>query len=229
MRARRTSKAVKRARGWAAKGTLLLVAAVASALYMGAAVPAAESPSAIESLRRFFNEVNSYTAAFHQDLLDEAGKPVQASSGRLWIARPNKFRWNYTEPYKQQIVGDGEKIWIYDEELEQVTVREMGRALLDTPAMLLAGKGRLEDQFAIRDLGTQGKLEWVQLLPKKKESGFEEFRIGFERGKIRQLELVDGLGQTTRYTLRDGMENVSIKSTRFEFEPPAGVDVVGEP
>lgn len=202
---------------------------VASVLYASAGIPAAEAPSAIESLQRFFNEVNSYTAAFHQDQLDESGRPVQEAAGRLWIERPNKFRWNYEKPYGQQIVGDGERIWIYDEELKQVTVRELGRALLDTPAVLLAGKGRLEDQFTIKNLGTQGRLEWVQLLPKKKESGFEEFRIGFEQGRIRQLELVDGLGHTTRYTLRDAMENVRVAPARFVFEPPPGVDVVGEP
>ncbi|BAU48551.1 membrane protein [Sulfurifustis variabilis] len=206
---------------------LLLAAALAG--FIGPLVAATEAPGAIQSLNRFFNEVKSYTAAFHQDLLDETGKPVQESTGRLWIERPNKFRWNYDKPYKQQIVGDGGKIWIHDEELQQVTVREMGQALLDTPAVLLAGKGRLEDQFTIKNLGTQGKLEWVQLVPRKKESGFEEFRIGFEKGKIRQLDLVDGLGQTTRYTLRDGMENVKISPARFVFEPPPGVDVVGEP
>jgi outer membrane lipoprotein carrier protein len=203
--------------------------AVALVALIGPLSAATDAPNAIQGLQRFFNEVQSYTAAFRQDLLDESGKSAQESSGRLWIQRPNKFRWNYDKPYKQQIVGDGEKIWIFDEELQQVTVREMGRALLDTPAVLLAGKGRLEDQFRINDLGTQGKLEWVQLLPRNKESGFEEFRIGFEKGKISQLELVDGLGQTTRYTLRDAMENVKISPARFEFEPPPGVDVVGEP
>lgn len=207
----------------------VVLAAGLLALVMPLFAAAPASPDAIQSLQRFFGEVKSYTAAFHQDRLDEAGKPVQESVGRLWIERPNKFRWNYDKPYKQQIVGDGEKIWIHDEELQQVTVREMGQALLDTPAVLLAGRGRLEDQFTIKNLGTQGKLEWAQLIPRKKESGFEEFRIGFEQGKIRQLELVDGLGQTTRYTLRDGMENVKIGPARFVFEPPPGVDVVGEP
>lgn len=207
----------------------VVLAAALTVLVVPLFAAAQTSPNAIQSLQRFFGEVNSYTAAFHQDQLDEGGKPLQESTGRLWIERPNKFRWNYDKPYKQQIVGDGEKIWIYDEELQQVTVREMGRALLDTPAVLLAGRGRLEDQFAIKDVGSQGKLEWVQLIPRKKESGFEEFRIGFEKGKIRQLELVDGLGQTTRYTLRDGMENVKISPKRFVFEAPPGVDVVGEP
>lgn len=212
-------------RYWSTLGS----AVFAGALAVNASAAAPTADDALKSLQRFFNQVNSYTAAFHQDRLDEGGKPLEESTGRLWIERPNKFRWNYDKPYKQQIVGDGERIWVFDEELQQVTVREMGRALLDTPAVLLAGKGRLEDQFTIKNLGTQGKLEWAQLIPRKKESGFEEFRIGFEQGKIRQLELVDGLGQTTRYTLRDGMENVKISPSRFVFEPPPGVDVVGEP
>lgn len=189
---------------------------------------AAAPPSGLESLRRFFNEVQTYTARFTQVVLDDAQKPIQESSGRMWFQRPDKFRWNYEKPYKQQIVGDGERIWIYDEELQQVTVRPMTGGLAGTPAQVLAGKGRLEDQFVIKDAGTQGTMEVVQLVPKRKDGGFDEIRVGFEHGKIRMLEMVDGLGQTTRYTLRDGLENGKIDPARFTFVPPKGVDVVGE-
>lgn len=195
-------------------------------LYLSAA--AAAPPSGLDSLRRFFGEVNSYTARFNQVVIDDTHEPGQGSAGRLWVERPDKFRWNYDAPYKQQIVGDGERVWIYDEELRQVTVRQMSGGLAGTPAQLLAGKGRLEDQFAIKDLGTQGALEVVQLTPKHKDGGFDEIRVGFEQGKIRLLEMVDGLGQTTRYMLKSGLENGKIDRTRFTFVPPKGVDVVGE-
>ena len=199
---------------------------VSCIVYLNAA--AAAPPSGLDSLRRFFGEVNSYTARFNQVAIDDTHKPGPESAGRLWIERPDKFRWNYDAPYKQQIVGDGERIWIYDEELQQVTVRQMSGGLAGTPAQLLAGKGRLEDQFAVKDLGTQGTLEVVQLTPKRKDGGFDEIRVGFEHGKIRLLEMVDGLGQTTRYTLKSGLENAKIDRTRFTFVPPKGVDVVGE-
>lgn len=189
---------------------------------------AADAPtSAVQSLQRFFSAVRSYTANFNQVVTDSSKEVLQQSKGRLWIERPGKFRWNYETPYKQLIVSDGERLWIYDEDLQQVTVKPLDKALLDTPAMLLSGRGRLEDQFTIKDLGTQQNLEWAQLLPKRKDSGFEEVRLGFEQGKLKVFELRDGFGQTTRYTVRDVQENVPIEPARFSFTPPKGADVVG--
>lgn len=188
----------------------------------------AAEPSAIDSLKRFFAEADRYTARFEQVVLDEVGEPIQESRGRLWIERPDKFRWNYETPYEQQIVSDGERLWVYDEDLRQVTVRPLEGGLLDTPAVLLAGRGRLEDRFRIRESDVRNGLAWVTLTPKRRDSGFESVRIGFERGRLRMLEIMDSLGQTTRYTLRNGVENPRIAAGRFEFTPPPGVDVVGE-
>ena len=185
-------------------------------------------PSAVESLERFFEQVDRYTARFEQVVLDELGETIQESEGRLWIERPNKFRWNYESPYEQEIVSDGERLWVYDKDLQQVTVRRLEGGLLDTPAVLLAGKGRLADQFNVEDLGTEDGLAWVQLTPKNKDSGFESVRIGFENGRLRRLEIKDSLGQTTRYVLQKAIENASIPESRFEFRPPPGVDIVGE-
>ena len=188
---------------------------------------AAVAPSGLESLQRFFNQVRNYTAAFNQVVLDEALNVIQESSGTLWIQRPNKFRWNYDEPYKQQIVADGSKIWVYDEALQQVTVRPLTGGLGDTPAMLLAGQGKLDENFSVGKLGSQGNLEWVQLKPRRNDGGFVTIRIAFEKGYIRSLEMIDGFGQTTRVTLRDGRENSKIDTANFSFTPPEGVDVVG--
>lgn len=185
--------------------------------------------SGVESLQRFFTEVNRYTARFTQVLLDEEGKPVQESSGRLWIERPNKFRWDYETPYKQQIVSDGERLWVYDEDLRQVTVRLLKDGLLETPAALLAGKGRPEEQFHVKDAGAENNLAWVALTPKRRDTGVEEVRLGFGRGRLQAFEIVDGLGQTTRYALQAGVENQPIDPARFKFTPPPGADVVGAP
>ncbi|MBI3545184.1 MAG: outer membrane lipoprotein chaperone LolA, partial [Gammaproteobacteria bacterium] len=127
------------------------------------AIAADPSPKpGVDSLRRFFNEVNSFSARFTQVVLDENKNPIQESSGTLWIERPNKFRWNYDTPYKQQIVADGKRIWVYDVGLQQVTVRSLNGSLGDTPAMLLAGKGRLDDSFAIKALDSEDNIEWVR-------------------------------------------------------------------
>jgi outer membrane lipoprotein carrier protein len=184
--------------------------------------------AATQDLQRFFNKVQRYSARFDQVTLDEAMNPIQESSGSLWIERPGKFRWNYTVPYEQLIVGDGKQVWVYDIELKQAAVRRMEGALGATPAILLSGKGALEGIFVIKDLGRQGELDWVQLTPKKNDGGFETIRIGFEKGKIRTLEMIDGFGQTTRVTLRDAKENIQISADKFSFKPPAGVDVITE-
>lgn len=184
--------------------------------------------TATQDLQRFFNQVQRYSARFDQVTLDEAMSPIQESSGNLWIERPGKFRWNYTVPYEQHIVGDGKEVWVYDVELKQAAVRRMEGALGATPAILLSGKGALESVFVIKDLGRQGEIDWLLLTPKKNDGGFEKIRIGFGKGKILTLEMVDGFGQTTRVTLRDAKENVQIDAGKFSFKPPAGVDVIRE-
>jgi outer membrane lipoprotein carrier protein len=190
---------------------------------------AADTPtSGVDSLRRFFKEVNSFSARFSQVVLDERLSPIQESSGTLWIERPNKFRWDYEKPYKQRIVADGERLWVYDVGLQQVSVRRLSGGLGDTPAMLLAGRGRLEDNFTIKPLSAQNDIEWVQLTPRRKDSGYEDIRIGFAQGKLRVLEMVDGFGQVTRVTFQSSRENPRIEPDRFSFTPPEGVDVVGE-
>ncbi len=183
---------------------------------------------ATENLQRFFSNVESYTAKFSQVVLDESFNTLQESSGTLWIQRPDKFRWDYDIPFEQHIVGDGERIWVYDVELEQVTVRKLGGGLGATPALLLAGRGKLDDDFLVNSLGSQGRLEWTQLIPKNKDGGYEDIRVGFENGRIRLLEMIDGFGQTTRIALRDANENVQISARKFVFEPPPGADIVGE-
>lgn len=202
---------------------LRLMAAVAM-LTGTTAISAAE---ALDSARRFFNDVRSYSAQFKQTVLDESKRPIQESTGRLWLERPNKFRWNYDKP-PQQIVSDGERVWVYDEELQQISVRSLSTSLTDTPALLLTGRGRLEDAFTLKSLPASEELEWVELTPRRQEGAFEVLRLAFANGKIRIIEMVDGLGHTTRYTLQAGAENVKIDAKRFRFVPPPGVDIVSE-
>lgn len=207
----------------------LLILAAMFLLGAGSAMAATNaSKSGADSLRQFFREVNSFSARFKQVVYDESHAPVQESSGTLWIERPNKFRWDYEKPYKQQIVADGKRLWVYDVALQQATVRELTGGLQDTPAMLLAGKGRLDDNFTIHPLDATDKLAWVQLKPRRKDSGYDDIRIGFAQGKLRVIEMVDGFGHTTRVTLESPRENARIDASRFNFTPPEGVDVVGE-
>lgn len=179
-------------------------------------------------LDRFFSDVYTFRAAFNQVVLDESLNIVQEASGELYLQRPDKFRWDYGIPFEQHIVSDGADIWVYDVELKQATVRKHEGALGNTPAVLLAGRGRLKDNFDVKPLGKQGTLNWFQMTPKKNDGGYETIRLGFEGNDLRMLEMHDSFGQTTRVSLREGRENRPIDKKMFRFTPPRGVDVVRE-
>jgi len=180
------------------------------------------------NLERFFREVNTFSASFKQVVLDASQTPVQESSGRLWIKRPGKFRWDYQAPYEQKIISDGKHLWIYDVELKQVSHQNLSASLAQTPAILLAGKGKFKDNFRVKSLGKQGGLEWLQMIPRNSDGSYETIRIGFKKRQLYILEMVDGFGQTTRVTLSGARENRSISNRKFRFVPPKGVDVVGK-
>jgi len=182
----------------------------------------------LDDLASFFSDVKIYKAKFSQSVLDEGLNVIQETAGVMWIHRPGKFRWNYEPPYEQVIVGDGDKVWVYDIDLEQITVRKMNAALGNTPAILLAGDGDLKKNFLLEDLGRQGKLNWVKMTPKNKDGGYEDIRIGLEGKDIRTLELIDGLGHTTRIHLSQPEQNPELPEDTFVFVPPAGVDIIDE-
>ncbi|MEM7195640.1 MAG: outer membrane lipoprotein chaperone LolA [Pseudomonadota bacterium] len=182
----------------------------------------------LDALDNFFNNVQTFEARFGQIVLDETLESVDDGQGTVYIKRPGLFRWDYEPPEAQEIVGDGFRVWLHDIELEQVTVRDQATALGRTPAILLAGGGDLEADYFIDDIGTQGRFDWVNLIPKDEESNFSEVRIGFEDNRLRLMELLDTLGQRTRITFVDLKENQPISDTVFDFIPPPGVDVIDE-
>ncbi len=180
----------------------------------------------LDALNYFFKEINTFEARFGQIVLDENLVEVDNSQGQMWIQRPGLFRWNYESPDAQEIVGDGVNLWIYDVELEQVSVRVQDQAIGRSPAILLAGSGDLEENYTVQDIGSQGRYDWVNLIPKDEDSGFREVRIGFEDNRLRLLELLDNLDQRTRISFVDLKENIPIAVSIFDFIPPEGVDVI---
>lgn len=183
---------------------------------------------ATDKLDDFFANIKSMQADFHQVLLDGKGKPVKEAEGTLVMQRPGKFRWDYVTPFKQLIVADGKKIWIYDSELEQVTVKPLDATLGDTPALLLSGDRPLKGNFMITDLGTIDGQDWVELKPKVSDSSFERVRLGFGKEDIEVLELLDNFGQTTKLNFTKLRRNPDVDAGQFNFIPPKGVDVIGE-
>lgn len=185
------------------------------------------SPST-DALFHFFKEIKTFKAGFSQIVLDENLSAIDESRGSVWVQRPGRFRWNYAEPDPQEIVGDGESVWLYDVALEQVTERNQAEALGRAPAVLLAGKGDLNETYDIQDLGRQGQIDWVNLIPKE-EGSFTEIRVGFKDGKISLMELIDALDQRTRISFYNLTENVKISAKVFKFVPPSGVDIIEQP
>lgn len=190
-------------------------------------VPGATAESGSERLRAFFDDIHSFQADFEQTLFDENLSALEDSRGKMYLERPGKFRWDYSAPYPQEIVSDGEKIWIYDSELAQVTVKALGDTLGDTPALLLTSNRPLEESFDIKDLDADDHLVWVELLPKSSEATFSSVRLGFDEDELRVMALVDSFGQTTKLTFAEIVKNPNLKREIFTFSAPDGVDVLG--
>lgn len=184
--------------------------------------------TADDRLRAFLSEVKTLQADFEQVVLDEQQKELQRGVGMFVVRRPGQFRWDYYRPYQQLIVADGERIWVYDPELEQVTVKPQDETLSDTPAMLLSGGQPIDESFEIKDLGSRDGLEWLELYPKQQEGNFERLRLGFAAQDLKRMEMVDGFGQLTIFTFSRIKRNLELGDSLFQFHPRPGVDVIGE-
>jgi outer membrane lipoprotein carrier protein len=187
---------------------------------------AADEP--IKQLQAFLTASKSLTADFKQVLINEAGDPYQTSSGIFYLQRPGKFRWDYLKPFQQQIVSTSGKVWFYDADLEQVTVKKLDESVGSTPALLLSGNISLEDNFTMENQGGEGDLQWVKLLPKNQESSFKYILIGLNKGSLAGMELNDNFGQLTRIYFSNVLLNPPIKPTVFEFKAPKGSDVFSD-
>lgn len=188
----------------------------------------AQSPSKSSAeLDAFLQGLQTLQANFRQTLRDGQGRMVEQSSGTLVIRRPDRFRWDYSEPNQQVIVADGKKLWLYDVDLEQVTVRPMEKSLAGTPAVLLSGAEDLRTSFDIERVKRQGKTSVVTLNPKRGDTDFKSVSIGFTGKDLGFMQLNDKLGQSTLLEFSKVRRNASVDDARFVFTPPSGVDVIG--
>jgi len=198
-------------------------------LVMGAGLsPACAVADGYERLDRFFEKVTTFKASFIQVVLDENLLALEETSGLLWIARPGRFRWDYESVHRQSIVADGEVLWLYDVELEQVTRRVQESAIGQTPAVLLSGGQQYRKDYNVTILGSQGAVNWISLAPKLGDGSFAEIQLGFEGETLRLIQLLDELNQITRVTLANVVENEPIPDSVFRFIPPTGVDVISD-
>jgi outer membrane lipoprotein carrier protein len=198
-----------------------------AALLLGVALPA--HADAIAKLRAFNADTRSVAAEFTQRVLNERMKEVQSNTGYLALQRPGKFRWVYKTPNEQLLISDGKVLWLYDPELRQVTRRAIGGAMSGTPASLLAGDAQVESAYALRNIGEQGGLDWLEGRPKRDDSGFVRIRIGMSAaGEPAAMELTDTFGQTIMLRFSKVQRNPKLIPEAFMFEPPPGVDVLQE-
>ena len=205
-----------------------LVAVLALALANAAgAQPADEGARRVATLDAFLSGVKSLTADFKQELFAADERLLETETGKLSLSRPNRFRWTYAAPKELVVVADGKKLWMYDVELAQVTVAPLDDTVGSSPAMLLSGDRDVRDGFDVVETSTRDGLDWVKLAPKAGASDFTSVLIGFDGKAPRRLELVDGLNQITRIALANVVVNPELGDAVFEFEPPAGVNVLG--
>jgi outer membrane lipoprotein carrier protein len=182
----------------------------------------------VSSLRDFFNNTSSMRAQFSQVVNDKQGRKEQEVEGTMQLQRPNKFRWDYKKPYEQQIVSDGKQVFLFDADLQQVTIRDLSKALGSSPAAMLAGGEAVEKSFTLKNAIRKDGLTWVLALPKDKDSGFERVLLGFKADELRKMEMVDSFNHITHITFSEVERNPTLQDSTFLFTTPKGADVVGE-
>jgi len=202
-------------------GTQRLALALAGLLVMAGA-----RADAVDTLREFVRDVKTGRANFTQTISAPDGARKKTSTGSFEFSRPNRFRFAYSKPFEQLIVSDGQKVWLHDIDLNQVSVRLLDQALGATPAALLAG-GNLERDFELSALPSRDGLDWVRATPRAKDGSVAQVRVGFRGKDLAALEIDDAFGQRSLLQFSAVQQGVALPAERFRFVPPPGVDVIG--
>ena len=183
----------------------------------------------VDPLKVFLKEFETLQADFIQTLLSEEGEQLEQTSGTLYLQQPGKFNWTYKQPYLQKIISNGTTLWIYDEDLEQLTVRNFNSEELEqTPAAIILGNAYPEKHFVQIDLGLIEGYKWIELTPRDLDAQFKNIRIGFDAKRLGMMIIADNLGQTTRIDFSDVSKNTTLSADLFDFTPPPDVDVIDE-
>jgi len=201
---------------------------ISLSVFVASSAAMAQDGPARAQLERFTRELNSLDARFDQQVITEDGLVEEESSGQLWISHPNRFRWEYGGDFPELVIADGERVWLYDEMLEQVTIKPQSSLTADSPLMLLTDLSQLDVQFDVRELGDNDGLDLLELRAKSQESQFERILLGLENDKVVLMAMEDSFGLRTEIRFREIKRNPGLKDELFHFIPPDGVDVVGD-
>jgi outer membrane lipoprotein carrier protein len=175
----------------------------------------------------YFSGLETVQADFEQTVLDAGGEEIQHSVGKVWIQRPGQFRWDYRTPYRQLIVADGTRLWTYDEDLEQATVKPLDEALSSTPAVLLSGYRPLSEVMDWKPDTDNDRFNWYRLTPKSADAAVERVRIAFESDLLKIIEVVDGFDNHTRISFSNIVRNRKLDADLFHLQLPEGTDIIG--
>ncbi len=194
------------------------------------AMAAAQAPStgARGALEAFATGLERFGADFEQLILSADGAVMESGSGEVWLQRPDRFRWAYHGDFPELIVADGDRVWMYDEGLDQVTVRLQSELAGDSPLLVILDLERLDERFAVTELGTVTGLQFLELTARSADAQFERLVLGFADGTLQRLVLEDAFGMRTELTFSDVRRNPEIPEAHFQFTPPEGVDLVGD-
>lgn len=201
---------------------------LATSLVAGALAAPGAGAADLERLRAFVRDTQTARAQFTQTVADKGGRVTQTANGEFMLARPGKFRWSVQKPYRQLLVGDGKRVWIFDEDLNQVIVRRLSDALGATPAALLAGDQDVERAFTWLDLPAADGLDWLSATPIAQETTFAQIKLGFNAQGLAALELLDAFGQKSTVRFSSFERNPKLAADTFTFTPPKGADVIGD-
>ena len=179
-------------------------------------------------LTDYLNNLHTLEASFTQSVFAKNNTPKQKSAGLIVVRSPDNFYLEYNSPYKLIYVADGKKLWSYDEDLEQVVVKNQGNLLINTPAMLLGNPKHLTQAYSIEKTGVVDGWLWFELTPKNESTNFESVSLAFKSDELKAMEMRDNFGQTTRLEFIDVKKNPVVANNRFKFTPPKGVDVIGQ-
>lgn len=205
-------------------GGIVLAAAM---LMAGNAHAVDKNTSGLQRFNAFLKEVKTLEAFFTQEVVSEKGKIGRTSTGLIKLSRPGKFSWEYVQPVPQKIISDGKKVWIYDIELEQVTVKPISAALGSSPAAILTSGRNISNDFNIREVEPRENMKWVELRPKAADTDFNRILVGMDDVGVQGMDLFDQFGRRTMIRFQDSRVNGPIPGGNFSFTPPPGVDVIG--
>jgi len=177
-------------------------------------------------LDKFLEGLETLTASFDQTLLNQYGEELEKSFGVAKFRRPGMFHWAYSDPYVQYLISDGVNLWIYDEDLEQVSIRNISTIIEDSPAAILSGDIDINAHYIVLEGEGADDIEWLELTPRDLESQYSLIRMGFRQGQLLSMVLFDNLGQITQIKLLDIKRNTPMELELFQFTPPEGVDVI---